>query len=276
MVKDFRHWPERIIRDCKVDKNMTRLEGKIALITGASSGIGRASAIRMATDGAAIMCADVDLPGAENTANIIIQQGGNASALDLDVSDESAVRTAIETTAQTLGGLDIIFNNAGIGGGDDWDKTLAVNLSGVYYGLLHGAIYLAERGGGAIVNTASVAGLLGLIGPEIPGETPPVQSGAGAYVAAKHGVAGLTKQFALSFAKRNVRVNAIAPGYIETPMIEGIKSLSDGEAFLESLHPMGRLGQPEEIAAVAAFLASDDASFITGVVLPVDGGYTVR
>lgn len=253
---------------------MNRLNGKVALITGAGSGIGRESALRMAEEGASVMCADRDFAGAETTAGIIQNRGGAAGVLELDVTVESQVKTALDTTTSELGGLDVIFNNAGIGGaGFGWDKTIAVNLSGVYYGLFHGAPYLAERGGGVIINTASVAGLVGLTSRITADELP---EGAGAYVAAKHGVAGLTKQYAVTFGSRGVRVNAIAPGYIVTPMTEQVREVDGGVAYLESLHPMGRLGKPEEIASAAAFLASDDASFITGVILPVDGGYTAR
>jgi NAD(P)-dependent dehydrogenase (short-subunit alcohol dehydrogenase family) len=256
---------------------MTNLETKKALITGAASGIGRESAIRMATDGASVMCADLDIAGATNTANIIIQQGGKAEAMKLDVSSEAAVKSAIQDTADTFKGINVIFNNAGVAGGDfGWDKTIAINLSGVYYGLFHGASYLADNGGGSIINTASVAGLVGLTGPHLEDPDVNLPEGAGAYVAAKHGVSGLTKQFAITFGARGVRVNAIAPGYIETPMTAEAREMPGGAEFLSSLHPMGRLGLPEEIASVAAFLASDDASFINGVILPVDGGYTAR
>ncbi len=256
---------------------MGKLDGKVALITGAASGIGRASAIRMAAEGAAVMCADIDLAGARETAATIAEDGSSvATALQLDVANEADVQAALQTTVDELGGLDVIFNNAGIGGaGNGWDKTIAINLSGVYHGLFHGAPFLAAHGCGSIINTASIAGLVGLTGNP-PAEQADLQPGAGAYVAAKHGVAGLTKQYAVTFGMHGVRVNAIAPGYIETPMTVLVREDEDVQRYIESLHPMGRLGQPEEIAAAAVFLASDEASFITGVVLPVDGGYTAR
>ncbi len=257
---------------------MARLSDKVAFVTGAGSGIGRASALRMAGEGAAVMCADIDGAGAQQTAAQIAEHGGKSAAIELDVTSEAAVQGALEQTVRELGGLGVVFNNAGIGGRMlGWDPVINVNLSGVYYGTFHGCAMMAERGGGSVINTASVAGLAGLVGfvpPEMVGA--PVLPGAGAYVAAKHGVIGLTRQFAVTYGKRGVRVNAIAPGYIVTPMTEMVREMPEAEAFITDLHPIGRLGQPEEIAAAAAFLASDDASFITGIVLPVDGGYTAR
>lgn len=252
-----------------------RLAGKQALITGAGSGIGRASALRMAAEGAAVMCADLDTQAAEGTVALISESGGSADSLGVDVSDEGQVTQAISTTVERLGGMNILFNNAGVGGGFTWDQTIAVNLSGVYYGLLHGAQHMAANGGGVIINTASIAGLVGLIpSPEFNPDD--LEEGAGAYIAAKHGVAGLTKQFAITFGKQGVRVNAIAPGFIETPMTAEFREDDDSLAHLISLHPQGRLGKPEEIASAASFLASEDASFVNGIVLPVDGGYTAR
>lgn len=251
------------------------LQGKVALITGAGSGIGRASALRYHQGGAAIMCADIDAAAADDVANHIGQLGGKAESVCLDVCDRVAVQAAITGTIEAFGSLDVLFNNAGVGAGPGWEKTLDINLTGVYNGLYYGCEAMAARGGGAVINTASILGLVAPT-PFPGGPIMPVDYGVGAYVASKGAVVQLTRQFAVMYASRNVRVNAIAPGYIVTPMTAMMRELPDYERHLVTLHPMGRLGQPEEIAAAAAFLGSDEASFITGVTLPVDGGYTAR
>ena len=252
-----------------------RLSEKVALVTGAGSGIGRASALRFAHEGAKVLCADIDTQAAEGTVALIADAGGTADSVGLDVTDAAQMDAALAKAVAQFGKLNVLFNNAGIAG-SEWQPTIDVNLTGVHNGLLRGAKHFAAHGGGSIINTASIAGLVGLTGPHVVEDPEEIQPNVGAYIAAKHGVVGLTKQFAVTFGRFGVRVNAIAPGYIVTPMTEEFRSDDATEAYLISQHPLGRLGQPEEIAAAASFLASDDASFINGVTLPVDGGYTAR
>ena len=245
-----------------------RLEGKVALVTGGGSGIGRATAVALAREGAAVMCADLNLDGARETVEAIEAADGQAVARSLNVRDEDDVRDALEATATQLGALHVLVNNAGIGGRNHtWDDLIEVNLNGVYYGLKHGAPLIEAFGGGSIVSLSSILGLIG-----IPGAS---DDGIG-YTASKHGVVGLTRAYALNYASRGVRVNCVNPGFVETPLTA---PLWDDPNRLESTtarHPLGRLGQPEEIANAILFLVSDDASFITGVALPVDGGYTAQ
>ena len=245
-----------------------RLEGKVALVTGGGSGIGRATAVALAREGAAVMCADLNLDGARETVEAIEAAGGQAAARSLNVRDEDDVRDTLEATAAELGALHILVNNAGIGGRNHtWDDLIEVNLNGVYYGLKHGAPLIEAFGGGSIVSLSSILGLIG-----IPGAS---DDGIG-YTASKHGVVGLTRAYALNYASRGVRVNCVNPGFVETPLTA---PLWDDPNRLESTtarHPLGRLGQPEEIANAILFLGSEDASFITGVALPVDGGYTAQ
>ena len=245
-----------------------RLEGKVALVTGGGSGIGRATAVALAREGAAVMCADLNLDGARETVEAIEAADGQAVARSLNVRDEDDVRDALEATATQLGALHVLVNNAGIGGRNHtWDDLIEVNLNGVYYGLKHGAPLIEAFGGGSIVSLSSILGLIG-----IPGAS---DDGIG-YTASKHGVVGLTRAYALNYASRGVRVNCVNPGFVETPLTA---PLWDDPNRLESTtarHPLGRLGQPEEIANAILLLVSEDASFITGVALPVDGGYTAQ
>ncbi|MBI2914081.1 MAG: SDR family oxidoreductase [Chloroflexi bacterium] len=249
-----------------------KLEGKSALVTGAGSGIGRAIALLFGAEGARVIAADINEQAGQAVARQIEDSGGVARFLRADTSREDEVRSAIAATVEAWGRLDILVNNAGIGGpAYTWDQVIAVNLSGVFYGCLHGLPQMAGQGGGVIVNMASMAGLVGASLPEgFPG-------GFGyAYGAAKHGVIGLTRQFGLDGAAHNVRVNAICPGWIDTPLIAPVRDVEPLRQWALQNTPLGRLGQPEEIAQAALFLASDDSSFMTGAALVVDGGWTAR
>lgn len=248
-----------------------RLAGKTALVTGAGSGIGRAIALLFAAEGARVMAADINEASAQAVAEEIVTAGGEARPLRADTSVQEDVQNAIGATVDAWGRLDVLVNNAGIGGpAHTWERILAVNLTGVFYGCLHGLGQMAKQGGGAIVNMASMAGLVGAVLPQgFPG-------GFGhAYIASKHAVIGLTRQFGLDGARQNVRVNAICPGWIDTPLVDPLKQMQMIR-WAEENTPMGRLGRPEEVAKAALFLASDDSSFMTGAYLVVDGGWTAH
>lgn len=246
-----------------------KLQDKTALVTGGGSGIGREIALLFAAEGARVMVADIDEEAARAVAGQIQEGGGSARALRVDVSAEADVQGAIATVVEAWGSLDILVNNAGIGGpGHPWDRVIAVNLSGVYYGCLHGLQQMLRQDGGVIVNMASVAGLGGARLPNIPG-------GFGyAYTSAKHGVIGLTRQFALDGAP-SVRVNCVCPGWIDTPLLGMLKQVKPMLEWVEAHTPLGRLGRPEEVARGVLFLASEDSSFMTGAFLVLDGGWTV-
>ena len=236
-----------------------RLKDKVALITGGGSGIGRAIAREFAGEGAKLLIAELDEASGQAVAGEI---GEAARFQRCDTSSEEDVQAAIAATVDAFGGLDIMVNNAGVAQ-KDWDTTLAVNLSGVYYGCKHAAERMAAHGGGSIINLASILGLVGIGGED-------------AYVAAKHGVVGLTRNFAIAFGGRGVRVNCINPGFIETPMTDSIREMESIQQQVVTQTPMGRFGTAEEVANAALFLASDESSFVTGAPLIVDGGWTAR
>ncbi|MEX0682802.1 MAG: SDR family NAD(P)-dependent oxidoreductase [Dehalococcoidia bacterium] len=249
-----------------------RLEGKTALVTGAGSGIGKATAVLFAREGARVMASDINEEAAQATAAQIEDAGGEARSLRTDTTSEEDVQGAIGATVEAWGRLDIMVNNAGIGGPQyTYEQVMAVNEHGVYYGCLHALSQMQKQGGGgAIVNLSSMMGISGTVTPVGPG-------GVGyAYHASKHAVIGLTRQFGLDGAPHNIRVNALCPGWIETPLIAPLKLSEELMRWTVEGTPMGRLGRAEEVAKAALFLASDDSSFVTGTYLVIDGGWTVK
>ncbi len=247
------------------------LKGKAGLVTAAGSGIGRASAVSLAKAGAKVMVSDVSEEGGRETVRLIKEGGGEAQFFKCDVSDENQVKALVDETVSAFGKLDFAHNNAGINAGqvkigeldsNDWDKTIKINLYGIFYCVKHQINAMLETGGGAIVNSASGAGLEGS-----PNMSP--------YTASKHGVVGLTKSVALEYGKQNIRINAIAPGATITPAIErwAKDNPEQYNGVLESL-PAGEMSTPEDQGNVVMFLCSDLARQINGVTVPVDGGYT--
>lgn len=255
---------------------LASLNGKVALVTGGGSGIGRETALAFGRTGSKVVVADRDEASGEQTARLIADTGGEAAFVACDVSKASDVEAMIKRCVDVYGRLDCAHNNAGISGSggavrgptaeyseESWDALMSINLKGVWLCMKYELQQMLAQGGGAIVNTASIAGLVGIAGNI-------------GYVASKHGVVGITKAAALEYAPRGIRVNAVCPGYIDTPLIEALTNDAATKAVIESRHPQGRLGQPAEIADAVLWLCSDAASFVNGHMLTVDGGYVAQ
>ncbi len=249
-----------------------KLENKVAVVTGGGSGMGRATALLFAAEGAKIAVVDIDERAAAETANEIEKAGGAAIAIRADVSKQADAQNMIDVAAKKLGPLGVVFNNAGIEGEsgfvanmteEAFDRVIAINLRGVFLGMKYALPLMIKAGGGSIINQASIAGMVAV-------------RGGAAYCAAKAGVIAMTRVAALEYARYNIRVNCICPGGIETPMAKRIRRGAEPDPkAISRISVLGRMGRPEEIAKMALFLAGDDASFATGAPFVVDGGWTI-
>jgi NAD(P)-dependent dehydrogenase (short-subunit alcohol dehydrogenase family) len=248
--------------------------GKVAFVTGAAGGIGRATALAFARAGASVVVADVSEKDNQETARLIKEQGGRAIAVRCDVTLTEDVKTALDKTVEAFGRLDFAFNNAGIEPKkpaptadydlEEWDRIIDIDLRGIFLCMKYEIPLMLKQGGGAIVNTSSGAGVIGI-------------KGSPAYTAAKHGVIGLTRAAALDYAAQNIRVNAVCPGYIDTPMMDRFTGgTAEGRAVVISEEPIGRMGRPEEIANAVVWLCSDAAGFVVGSAMVIDGGQTIQ
>ena len=252
-----------------------RLEGKVALITGGGSGIGRASALRFAAEGASIVASDLSEASAVETVAAVREAGGEATAVAGDVVSSDDAKAMVQAAVDAYGKLDVLVNSAGVSGRVEgvsheevWDKVMDVNLKGTYLVSWHAVPEMEAAGGGSIINLASIMALVGY----------PVGMGGGfnPYNASKGGVLQFTRNLAIDLARKKIRVNCICPGYVETNMTRRLTENPESYEALKGRHPMGRLGQPDDIANAALFLASDEAAFVTGAPLIVDGGYTAQ
>tara|TARA_Y100000780_G_scaffold122999_1_gene110745 strand:+ start:1444 stop:2214 length:771 start_codon:yes stop_codon:yes gene_type:complete len=255
-----------------------RLENKVALITGGGSGIGRACAEMFAREGARVAVSDISLERAQATTQFVTSHGGEAIAISGDVSVGDDAQNMVSATVEKFGKLDVLVNSAGVSARNAmpkgsspeevWDKVIDVNLKGTYMVSWHAMPEMAKSGGGSIINLSSIMGLVGY----------PVGMGGGfnPYNPSKGGVVQFTRNLAIDSASKNVRVNCICPGYVETDLTSALTKDAEALSRLETLHPIGRLGQPEEIAYAALYLASDESGFVTGTPLVVDGGYTAQ
>ncbi len=249
-----------------------RFEGKVAIVTGGAGGIGRAVCLGFAAEGAAVVVADMDGDEGERTAALVREAGGRATFRQTDVSRDEDCRAMVETALSAFGGLDVAFNNAGIGGSGfalveeeeaTFDRMVAINLKGVFLSMRHEIAAMLKLGGGTIVNTSSVAGLVG-------------NPGLSSYCAAKHGVTGMTRAAALDYIREGVRINAVCPGATRTRLLEAWFQDPAVEEHVMGLHPVGRIADAEEVARVVLFLASPESSFMVGCAVPVDGGVTAQ
>lgn len=245
---------------------------EVAVVTGGASGIGRSCAQLFAREGARVIVSDVAEDGGNETVHRITEAGGEAAFKAANVANPTDVEALIKFAQDTFGGLHALVNNAGIGGAsapiadyplESWDQVIAINQSGVFYGMKYGIPAILSSGGGAIVNMASILGAVGI-------------AGSVAYVAAKHAILGMTQNAALEYSAQGVRVNAVGPGFIETPLIAEIRQSPQVYQALVQAHPIGRLGKPEEVAELTVWLCSSKASFCTGSYYPVEGGYLAQ
>ena len=249
-----------------------RFDGKAVIVTGGAGGIGRAACLGFAAEGASVLVADMDTGEGERTAELVRCAGGTAQFQPVDVTRDGACKAMVAAALDHFGRLDVAFNNAGVGTSgfaladeeeSTFDRMIAVNLKGVFLCMRHEIAAMLERGGGTIVNTSSVAGLVG-------------NAGLSSYCAAKHGVTGLTRAAALDYIGRGIRINAVCPGATRTRMLEAWFQDPEVEEHVMGLHPIGRIADPEEVARVALFLASPQSSFMVGCAVPVDGGVTAQ
>jgi len=248
------------------------LKNKVALITGSASGIGRATALLLSREGAKVVVSDLDAAHGEETVRLIRAQGASAFFVPCDVGQPAQSQQLVDKAVQHFGRLDVACNNAGIGGAlaltadytqEAWKQVIDINLSGVFFGMQAQIKAMLKSGGGSVINISSILGKVG--SPLSP-----------AYSAAKHGVIGLTETAAWEYGKQGIRINAVGPGYIHTPMLRDLENNPSAQAHIEAAHAMGRMGRPEEVAEMICWLASDRASFVTGAYFPVDGGYLAR
>jgi NAD(P)-dependent dehydrogenase (short-subunit alcohol dehydrogenase family) len=251
---------------------MALFDGKVAIVTGGGSGIGQAACHLYAREGAKVVVSDIDEKGSNETCRAIQEMNGEAAFVRADVSNPGDCQALVDATLEKYSRLDLAFNNAGIGGEanltgeysiEGWQKVININLSGVFYCMRYEIPAMLKTGGGAIVNMASILGQVGF-------------SKSPAYVAAKHGVVGLTRTAAIEYAQQGLRINSVGPAFIHTPLISGLEQDTKIRDYLISLHPIGRLGEPEEVAELVILLSSGTASFVTGAYYAVDGGYLAR